>query len=142
MTRVSFYVLKESAGEPERFACRLIERIYAEGQALYAYLPDPGAQQQLDELLWTYKQGSFLPHDLETTDNTSPVVIGAGAVLPEQRQVMLNLDYPGEQPPDFFSSFQRSVEIVAGIDEHKAAARQRYAFYRHRGYELETHTIG
>lgn len=142
MTRVSFYVLKESAGEPQRFACRLLERIHQQKQQVYAYVPDGHHQRQFDELLWTFSQGSFLPHDLDSIDNSSAIVIGAGAHLPAQREVMLNLDLASEQPPEFFSSFQRCVEIVAGSDAEKAAARQRYAYYRHRGYELETHNIG
>ena len=142
MTLVSFYVLKDPAADRLAFACRLLEKGYEDGRRSYAHLPDPAARQQLDERLWTFKQGSFLPHDQDTDDTTSPIVIGAGDALPAQRDVLVNLDAASALPPEFFSSFERTVEIVAGSEAERALARQRYAFYRDRGYELQTHTIG
>lgn len=140
MTRVSFYILANA--QVHDFACRLLERVYQQPKMAYVYVPDAQASQQLNDRLWTFKEGSFLAHDLEQDDNTSPIVLGNGAQLPAQRDVLLNLDMASATPPDFFSSFERSLEIVAGSEEEKATARQRYAFYRSRGYELETHQIG
>ena len=142
MTRISFYVLNAADADVHDFACRLLERIHSQSQMAHVNLPDPGVGQVFNERLWTFKQDSFVPHDLEHEDNTSPIVLGMGAQLPAQRDVLLNLDLQQTQPPDFFSSFERALEIVAGSDAQKSAARQRYAFYRKRGYELETHQIG
>ncbi len=140
MTRVSFYIV--AAQEVHDFACRLLERVYQQAQMAYVHVPDPQACQMLNERLWTFKQGSFLAHDLEHEDSTSPIVLGSGGQLPAQRDVLLNLDMASATPPDFFSSFERSLEVVAGTETEKATARKRYAFYRSRGYELETHQIG
>lgn len=142
MTRVSFYVLNAPDADVHDFACRLLERIHSQSQMAYVNLPDAQVGQVFNERLWTFKQGSFVPHDLEHEDNTSPIVLGMGSQLPAQRDVLLNLDLGQPQPPYFFSSFERALEIVAGDANEKAAARQRYAFYRSRGYELETHQIG
>ena len=141
MTRVSFYVLKDPAADRDHFVCRLLERIYSEGQHAYVHAPDAALQRHLDDLLWTWRQGSFVPHDLETSDTTSPVVIGDGSQLPAQRDVLLNLDTAGLQPPAFFSSFERALEIVGGDESQRRQARQRYSFYRDRGYELDTFNI-
>ena len=140
MTRVSFYIVNNQSVHD--FACRLLERVYQQAQIAYVNVPDAQACQQLNERLWTYKQGSFLAHDVEHDDNTSPIVLGAGQQLPAQRDVLLNLDMNSTTPPDFFSTFERSLEVVGGTEQEKATARQRYAFYRSRGYELETHKIG
>ena len=43
------------------------------------------------------------------------------------------------QPPPFFSRFERLAEIV-GVDD-AAAGRERYKFYRERGYELRAHDM-
>ena len=41
------------------------------------------------------------------------------------------------QYPPFFSRFRRLIEIV-GLDEaDRSAARERYRFYRDRGYEIK-----
>ncbi len=141
MTRVSFYVLNDPAADREAFICRLLERVYEQGQLAYAYAPDPIAQRQLDERLWTQRQGSFIPHDHESADSTSPIVIGGGHSLPAQRDVLLNLDFAAAEPPSFFSSFERMLEIVAGADAEKASARRRFGYYRDRGYELDTFQI-
>ncbi len=141
MTRVSFYLLQAEAANRDGFVCRLLERIHAQGQNVYVHLPDATAQTQLNEKLWTFKPDSFVPHDLEVQDNTSAIVIGAGAALPAQRDVLLNLAAAELTPPDFFSSFARTLEVVAGSAQDKAAARARYSFYRDRGYALETHSI-
>ena len=53
-------------------------------------------------------------------------------------EVLLNLR--PEWPP-FFSRFQRLIEIVSLDDEDRAAARERYRFYRDRGYEIRTHDL-
>ncbi|MGJ8669079.1 MAG: DNA polymerase III subunit chi [Oceanococcus sp.] len=140
MTRVSFYIVSNQ--DVHDFACRLLERVYQQAQIAYVHVPNPQASQQFNEKLWTFKEASFLAHDLEQDDSTSPIVLGAGAQLPAQRDVLLNLDMDSATPPDFFSTFERSLEVVAGTEQEKATARQRYAFYRSRGYELETHKIG
>jgi DNA polymerase-3 subunit chi len=52
--------------------------------------------------------------------------------------VLLNLR---PEWPAFFSRFQRLVEIV-GLDEaDRAQARERFRFYRDRGYEIRTHDL-
>ena len=53
--------------------------------------------------------------------------------------MLINL---GLAPPPFFSRFERLAEIV-GVDPADAeAGRERYRFYRERGYELRTHSLG
>jgi DNA polymerase III subunit chi len=50
--------------------------------------------------------------------------------------VLINLH---ETPPPFFSRFERLAEIVS--EDGAAAARERFRFYRERGYELRTHNM-
>ena len=54
-------------------------------------------------------------------------------------EVLLNLR--PEWPP-FFSRFQRLIEIVSFDDGDRATARERFRFYRDRGYEIRTHDLG
>jgi len=53
--------------------------------------------------------------------------------------ILLNLHT--EQPP-FFSRFHRLIEIVSAEENDRAAARERFRFYRDRGYEIHSHDIG
>jgi DNA polymerase-3 subunit chi len=52
--------------------------------------------------------------------------------------VLINL---ASVPPPFFSRFARLAEIVSGDDADAAAGRERYRFYRERGYELRAHNL-
>jgi DNA polymerase-3 subunit chi len=63
MTRVDFYILPPG-DERQRlvFACRLTEKAYRQGLTVYLRAGDETTASQLDQLLWTFRQGSFVPH--------------------------------------------------------------------------------
>lgn len=140
MTRVSFYILKQPGDAAQlNFACRLTEKAHSENHSVYLHA-DASSCAQLDALLWTFRQGSFVPHaQLEDAqdDGRTPVII-SNSVQPPARldDVLINLVH---DVPAFFSRFARCIEIVT--PDNKDAARRRYRFYADRGYELETHEI-
>lgn len=47
--------------------------------------------------------------------------------------VLINLHHP---QPNQFSCFLKTIEIVGTEEQDKAQARERYKFYRERGYEI------
>ncbi|NGP51923.1 DNA polymerase III subunit chi [Thioalkalivibrio sp. XN8] len=146
MTRVDFYVLDAPAVQArELFACRLTEKAWRLQHRVYLHAASAEAARQVDQLLWTFRDGSFVPHSIDTEDldpavaGRTPVRIGAGGEPRFEAELLINL---GAEVPLFFSRFDRVAEIVAGTDEEKAAARERFRFYRDRGYALATHQIG
>jgi DNA polymerase-3 subunit chi len=54
-------------------------------------------------------------------------------------EVLINLR---DETPSMFSRFRRLIEIVSVEDADRAAARERFRFYRDRGYEIRTHQLG
>ena len=144
MTRVDFYILDHPT-EAARLtlACRLAEKAV---QQEHEVLINSGTEAdgiRLDEMLWTFSQGSFLPHRMlygdVTDDEGEPVLIGCGQVPEDGRwDLLINL---APEVPEFFSRFQRVAELVGGDDENKAAGRLRFRYYRDRGYELRTHHV-
>lgn len=155
MTRIDFYVLPEGEAVRERFACRIVEKAWSQGHAVYVQSADRAEAAQLDALLWTYRAGSFLPHalvDEQTPVGEPPVLVGwEGALEGEgptaaletrgahpERAVLVSL---APEVPLFFSHFSRVVELVAGDATQRGAARERFRFYRDRGYELGTHEV-
>ncbi len=68
----------------------------------------------------------------------TPIVIDYLGTEPAHDQVLLNLKT--EWPP-LFSRFQRLIEIVSTEDEDRRLARERFKFYRDRGYEIRTHDL-
>lgn len=146
MTRVDFYVLEDGSEQArERFACRLVEKAWRLKHTVYLHAASPDEARRLDALMWTWRDRCFLPHVLDAPDldadlaAATPVRIGAGAEPAFQAELLVNLD---REVPLFFSRFDRVAEIVGGNDGERALARDRFRFYRDRGYTLETHRIG
>ncbi len=146
MTQVDFYILQENnTANREQFACRVVEKAYRLGYQVYIHTHDPQQATRVDNLLWTFNQGSFIPHGVEgdPVSTDAPVVIGHTAELQDQnhsqqRQVLINL---APDVPLFFSSFDRVAEVIDQQQENKTSGRERYRFYRDRGYPLENHNI-
>jgi len=142
MTRISFYILKSTELEQRQaFACRLVEKIYHQGQQVYIHTDSAENSESLNQALWSVRPESFIPHDVMSANNTelSPILIGHGDhVPPRLMDVMINLTV---EQPLFFSQFERVCEIVDDDTAIKQAGRQRFQFYKQRGYELDTFHI-
>ncbi len=141
MTRIDFYVLGERAGG-DRFvlACRLTEKAWNRGHRVYLHTGSDEEARRLDKLLWTFRQGSFLPHGLagESDPGLNPILIGGGDDPEEEHGVLINLC--SEVPP-FFSRFERLVEPIDRDEQVRRTGRERFRFYRDRGYPLNSHEI-
>jgi DNA polymerase-3 subunit chi len=141
MTQIDFYILaNNSPTARELFACKLADKAYQLRHHIYIQTANQQQAENLDNLLWTFHQGSFLPHELNTgdKDNTAPIVIGHPQQSTSFHDVLITLD---EDVPALFSQFERVAEIVGGDETMRHQARTRYKFYRDRGYALNTHNI-
>jgi len=144
MTRVDFYILPEGAKPPEgavMTACKLCDKATAAGQRVYVYAPDSEVAGGVDGALWSFRQGSFISHERLGAPLSEPlpmVLIGDGEPPESYQGVMINL---GLEVPAFFSRFERVLEVVDGSAEQRAKSRERYKFYRERGYELASHNL-
>ena len=141
MTRIDFYILEQIQAEGrEHFACRLVEKAYQQGHQVYVNAADEPQARRMDELLWTFRAGSFIPHtcvDVEE-DPESRVHVGYGSDPLHHDDVLVNL---AAEVPLFFSRFHRVAEIVDPDKGRREEARSRFRFYRDRGYDLKSHDI-
>jgi DNA polymerase-3 subunit chi len=141
VTRVDFYSLAEgSAGDRFLLACRLVERIYAAGHRIYIQVPDREQARNLDRLLWTFRQQSFIPHGVtdEVDPELTPVLLGVDTDPGDEDQILINL---GLEVPDYFGRFDRLCEPIDRDPTVLAAGRERYKYYKDRGYALHHHEI-
>jgi DNA polymerase-3 subunit chi len=141
MTRISFYILKGSEEHSRQvFACRLIEKAYFQGNHVYVHTENEQQAQQLNNLLWSFRADSFVPHELmnASSDADCPVLIGHNASPPRLMNLLINLS---PQQPMFFSQFERMAEFINDDEHIKKSGRERYRFYQQRGYILENHNI-
>ena len=139
MARVDFYILPEGAGV-DRFACIMAAKAWSKGNRVHIHTQSEETSTIMDNLLWTYHDISFVPHQLlaQDTDEETPVTISYGDRFPEHQQVIINLDH---EIPGSCSGFERIIEIVGGDETTKKYARQRYRQYRDQGYETHDHRI-
>ncbi len=138
--RIDFYILSdESPNARERLSCRLAEKAWKLGHTVYLHAGSEAEAAGIDELLWTFRDGSFVPHGRAgETGEPPPVLIGAGDRPPADADVLINLS---AGVPDFYARFPRIAEIVAPSAPDRAAGRERFRFYRERGHEPQSHKL-
>ena len=137
MTQIDFYTHVE---DKLRTACQLAGKAFGRGLKVTVYCSDPEVAQRLDRLLWTSPAIAFVPHcsPEDALAAATPVIIDCRGERLVNDEVLLNLR--PEWPP-FFSRFRRLIEIVSLDDGDRAGARERFRFYRDRGYEIRTHDL-
>jgi DNA polymerase-3 subunit chi len=137
MTSIDFYTRV-----PDRLAiaARLVAKAVAAHGSVRVLTPDAAATDALDRLLWTVPATGFLPHcrlDSPLAAET-PILIDHTLQHEGPAAVLINLH---RSPPPFFSRFERLVEIVGAGDDEAAAGRERWRYYRERGYALRSHNL-
>jgi len=138
--RVTFYVLPE-ADERARlvFACRLAEKAWLHDHRVLVRLDSPGEAEAFDDLLWTFADGSFVPHEpAATSDRLAPVLV-CGGEPDRDADLLINL---GSEVPAGWDRFARVAEVLDGDPGRRQQGRERFRFYRERGSEPETHNLG
>ena len=137
MTQIDFYTHVE---DKLRTACALAGKACAHGLKLTVYCPDAETVQRFDRLLWTTPATGFVPHcgPDDPLAAQTPVIVDCRGDNLLHDEVLLNLR---SECPEFFSRFQRLIEIVSVEDGDRAGARERFRFYRDRGYEIRTHDL-
>jgi DNA polymerase-3 subunit chi len=137
MTSIDFHF-----NTPDRleYACRLSRKILNAGQAqvetpLVVFCSDRQRLDAFDDMLWSLWPEEFIPHAHISLPEASesPIVLIHEDVKLASHTLLLNLD---DAPPAFFARFVRLFEIVSLEDGDRARARERFAFYRDRGYAI------
>jgi DNA polymerase III subunit chi len=139
VTQIDFYILPETTSEARwLFACRLIDRVHRMGMRVLVAVDSEAEARQLDELLWTFKPESFIPHQLINSGKPTPVEITFTQEAGDHQNLLLNLS---KTTPTYFSRFERMSEVVIQEAESLAASRARFSFYKSRGYPIETRKL-
>jgi DNA polymerase IIIc chi subunit len=108
---------------------RLVDAAWQRGKRLVITCGTGGEAAELDELLWTFEQGSFIPHEIVAAgqapaDPDARVVIVVGESDPIGADVLL-------QAAPVTPGFARGFAVVIDLVDHRseealAASRARY----------------
>jgi DNA polymerase-3 subunit chi len=137
MTSIDFYT---QVGDPLAVAAKLVTKAWSQHGSVRVLTPDAQATDALDRLLWLQPATGFLPHCrlASRLASDTPIIVDHAPEHEGPAVVLVNLS---PTPPSFFSRFERLAEIVAADEVHVQAGRERYRFYRERGYELRAHNL-
>jgi len=137
MTRIDFH---SNVGDSLLYACRLVRKAYQAGQPTIV-VAEPERLRAFDEQLWTFSALDFVPHCMAGTPLAAqtPIVLATSLDDVPHHQVLLNL---GASVPAQFARFERLLEVVGNAQDELIAGRERYRFYRDRGYALNNYKQG
>ena len=131
MVEFGFYQLQRSALEPA--LGRLLEKVLASGQRAVVRASSPDRVEALNRALWTYGQGSFLPHGSRDDGSAEdqPVFLTHQADYPNGATVLVLVDGVEIEPA---SQFERCLYLFDGNDEQAVAkARDQWRRWLERG---------
>lgn len=138
MTRIDFHF---NIPDPLNYACRLARKIHRGQHKALFYHPDAAQLAKLDETLWTFSAHDFIPHVMadDPIAPQTPIWLSTQACDGPDASLIINL---GQQAPDFFSRFDRLIDVVGADEQDRQAGRIRFRFYKDRGYPIEAHDMG
>ena len=137
MTNITFF---HGASDRLQAAVEWLARAGYESRSVVVYVPSESDSQRLDRLLWTVPATGFVAHC--TADDRlageTPIILASSLEESVQDDCLLNLS---DEIPPGFSRFQQLVEIVSVDDRDRLPGRERFRFYRERGYPLRNDDI-
>ncbi|HXI46999.1 MAG TPA: DNA polymerase III subunit chi [Steroidobacteraceae bacterium] len=141
--RVDFYVLKSAAAKQRwAFACRLTEKAYLKDLKIVIVNDTLADAKALDELLWTFNERSFIPHqiclDEQSVDPATPVHLTVESSALPAADLLVNLAH---RLPRQLERYARIAEIIDADEERRRLGRERFKAYRDLKFTLETHQI-
>lgn len=145
--QVRFYIL--SSKDPQArsvFACRLAERAWKSGVKTYIALKDENDMRMMDDLLWSFREDSFLPHAEVDRDDPAnvqpdvPVTFGYGKDMTQNHDgLLINLS---DRFPDDTGCFSRIAEIVVQVEEVLTITRKHFQLYNKKEMHPKSERIG
>lgn len=141
MPKIDFYIMSDPAVNTcLQQVCQLVEKAYQQTQPVYIHTNNQSDAKQLDSFLWTYRDDSFIPHNLYTEGSSlqPPIQIGFGLAPQDHRDILINLS---DDVPNFYQQFSHILEVVSSDSKQQTLARERFRFYRDNACEIATYKL-
>ena len=147
MAEVDFHILGEDSDVARlKSACVLIEQAYLAGERVLVWLDDDAAATAFDDLLWTFGDRAFVPHEplgAQPAQSEAPVQLSAAATLPAAAlqghfSLLVSLR---EQASPVALQFPKVMEVIDANPARRDAGRARFRFYREQGATPRHHEL-
>lgn len=132
MTRVIFY---SNLTDKQVALSVLVQKALVKRHSVTVLAESEQAASVFSESLWRSNPTSFFPNVLAShaLAKETPVVMDWQEKQLCQDDILINLT---QKQLTTFSRFRQLIELVSTEEQDKELARQRYIFYRDRGYEI------
>jgi DNA polymerase-3 subunit chi len=137
MTTIDFYTHCANRFE---VASKLVAKAWAQHGTVRVLTDDVRATEEFGRFLWLWPATGFMPHCQlgSPLAAETPIVVDHALEHEGPAAVLVNLH---AAPPPFFSRFERMAEIVTLDEADVAAGRERWKFYKARGYEIRSFNL-
>ena len=137
MTTIDFYTHCDNRFE---VASKLVAKAWTQHGSVRVLTDGAQATEEFGRFLWLWPATGFMPHcQLRSAlAAETPIVVDHALEHDGPAAVLVNLH---ASPPPFFSRFERLAEIVSLDDGDVAAGRERWKFYKARGYEIRSFNL-
>lgn len=138
MTEVLFYT---QAANRLKTVCQISAKALTQNRRVLILTPGAAATDEISRMLWTSPAIGFSPHCrcADRLAAVTPIIVDHQTEPWVHDDVLINLC---DDTPACFSRFHRLVEVVGPNESERSSARERYKFYRDRGYDIRTHALG
>ncbi|MCL5799363.1 MAG: DNA polymerase III subunit chi [Gammaproteobacteria bacterium] len=122
------------------FLARLGEKALEQNLRMWIDIEDETLVRQLDAYLWTYRDGSFVPHGTDDDLWNRLVIAPLHGTLPAHYTAVTHVlpQSPRVNPPP---QAVKIAEVHADEDEDSDLLQARLVAYNAAGWEVETHRI-
>ncbi len=144
MTEINFYISGYNTLRSRiLLACRLVEKAREHKLQVHIHTDGYNTTKQMDEMLWIWKESSFIPHISDISNDltnpfSEPVSIASDYAPTKHCDYLINLS---NQIPEFFSRYTKMAEIINQNESILTGGRERYSFYKNRGYTLNYYQL-
>ncbi len=138
--KACFYILKSPP--KDKVLCQLVNQYYEQDKKVFILVDSDQYAESIDRLLWTFKQASFIPHEVVgrlTADVDAPILISTVESNIDDAEILVIAKDVTEESREFLESFNVIVDFAEKYDDLLVKkSRERFKLIKKLGYKIYT----
>ena len=134
MTEIRFYHLQKQT--LDQALPLILEKVYQSGKNAVVRMVNENEVNRMNDLLWSYKQSSFLPHGCAKTGyaKQQPIWLSAENDNPNKAETLILTQ---ERTADDIADYSLCCEMLDGRNDNAISdARTRWKAYKDQGFDV------
>lgn len=141
MSRADFYLIAKPRflTEPLRLVCELARKANDAGLSTLVLARDLAQAEELDELLWSFDDDAYIPHQIageDADEEEALVLIAAPGTDAAARPLVINL-----RDDPYLGACDRVLEVVPADPEAREPLRERWRQYKALDFDLNKYDM-